>query len=64
VTVSASKKQVQEIGVVASPILDVLAAAAAEHAKDSDYTLWPAPDVALQLYKEFENDRLVGYRLL
>jgi hypothetical protein len=64
VTATTLKKQVHEIGVMDSPVLDVLAGAAVEHAKESDYTLWPAPGVALQLYKELEDGRLVGYRLL
>jgi hypothetical protein len=64
VTATSLKKQVQEIGVMNSPVLDALAAAAAEHAKQSDYTLWPAPSVELQLYKELENGRVAGYKLL
>jgi hypothetical protein len=64
VSANALKRQVQEIGVMASPVLDVLATAAAEQARDSDHTLWPAPGVALQLYKELEGGRLAGYRLL
>lgn len=63
-TSTTIKKQVQEIGVKDSLVLDALAAAAAEHAKESAYTLWPAPDVALQLYQQLEDGRLAGYQLL
>ena len=64
VTATTLKKQLQEIGVMDSPILLVLAGTAVEHAKVSNYTLWPAPGVALQLYKEMEDGRVAGYRLL
>ncbi len=63
VTATTLKEQVQEIGVMHSAVLDVLAEAAAEHAKQSHYTLWPTPGVALQLYKELEDGRMAGYKL-
>ncbi len=64
VTAASLKKQVREIGVQDSAVVDALAVTAAEHAKESHYTLWPAPGVALQLYKELENGRTAGYKLL
>ncbi len=64
ITATTVKKQIQEIGIIKSPVVDLLAEAAAEHAKQSLYTLWPSPDMALQLYKELENGRVAGYKLL
>lgn len=63
-TAKALKKQVIDLGVATSPLVDAVAQAAAEHAKQSYYTLWPAPDVALQLYRELEDGRLAGFKLL
>ncbi|MEO7427255.1 MAG: hypothetical protein ABI036_18855 [Fibrobacteria bacterium] len=58
------KEQVLGIGVTNSPLLEIVSQTAAEHAKQSYYTLWPTPDVALQLYRELENGRLVGFKIL
>ncbi len=61
---AALKKQIHDAGVVNSPFLDTLAETAAAHAKESNYTLWPVPDLALQWYRDLEDGHLVGYKLL
>jgi hypothetical protein len=63
-SVKSLKKQVLDIGVASSSLVDAVAEAAAEHARQSYYTLWPAPDVALQLYHELEDGRLAGFKVL
>lgn len=51
------------MNVAGSPVLSAMSRAAAEALTWSDYTLQPAPGVAIQLFLELEDDQLRGYSL-
>jgi hypothetical protein len=56
-------KEATSYGVSESAVLTAVTEAAAALMTDADFTLHPAPGIALRLYRELENNSLIGYSL-
>jgi hypothetical protein len=56
-------KAATSYGVGESAVLTAATEAAAALMRDADFTLHPAPAIALRLYRELENNSLIGYSL-